>query len=417
MKKLIGTVICSLAIALPLQAQNKKKAQDTHTADYYMERYLFDDAEETVKQNITKLKRKRQSTEKEEEKLQQIGKLRSMMDATEQITIIDSFVVDKKTFLEHIKLSPESGRIGTAKDYFNQNDDNECTAYMSELGNKLCFSQPDKNGYLRLYTSNLVGKNWDTPHLLDELDGDDAQNYPFMLSDGITLYYAAQGEESIGGYDIFVTRYDNDEKKFLYPENIGMPFNSPANDYMFAIDEFNKIGWFVSDRCQPADKVCIYVFIPNEVRKIYNAETMPSEELARLARICRIADTWGDKAAVQAARTRLQEAMTAQPTTEKKKDLELVINDRVTYTLFTDFKSAEARRMATEWKTASDRLAQQKEQLQELRDRYARSNATVRKQLTDQILKAEQQCEAAETALRKQEKLIRNTEIRQWKSQ
>ena len=104
---------------------------------------------------------------------------------------------------------------------------------------------------------------------MDELDGDDAQNYPFMLSDGITLYYAAVGVESFGGYDIFVTRYDMDEKKFLYPENLGMPFNSPANDYMLAIDEFNQLRWFFSDRNQTENKVCIYIFIKNDIRKEY----------------------------------------------------------------------------------------------------------------------------------------------------
>lgn len=46
-----------------------------------------------------------------------------------------------------------------------------------------------------------------------------------------------------------------------------MPFNSPANDYMYAIDEFNNIGWFASDRYQPDNKVCIYVFVPNSSKK------------------------------------------------------------------------------------------------------------------------------------------------------
>ena len=103
---------------------------------------------------------------------------------------------------------------------------------------------------------------WTAPHKLDELDGDDAQNYPFMLSDGITLYYAAQGEESIGGYDIFVTRYDMDEKKFLYPENLGMPFNSPANDYMLAIDEFNQL--MVRVRPEPTGEQGVYLHLHPE---------------------------------------------------------------------------------------------------------------------------------------------------------
>ena len=41
---------------------------------------------------------------------------------------------------------------------------------------------------------------------------------------------------------------------YLAPENVGMPFNSPYNDYMYVIDEFNNLGWFASDRYQPEDK-------------------------------------------------------------------------------------------------------------------------------------------------------------------
>mgnify|MGYP003014259894 CR=1 FL=1 len=268
MKKYILPAFCSLLLSLPSQAQKNGQAIPAPTAEYYMNHYQFDEAEELLNQDIKKLKRKRQPTDVEEGKLQEIARLRSMMRATERVTVIDSLVVDKNTFLNHIKLSPESGEISPYSTFFHRTDENGCTVYLSELGNKIYFAQPDENKYLRLFTSDLVGGQWTAPHKLDELDGDDAQNYPFMLSDGITLYYAAQGEESIGGYDIFVTRYDMDEKKFLYPENLGMPFNSPANDYMLAIDEFNQLGWFVSDRNQPENKVCIYIFIPNDIRRI-----------------------------------------------------------------------------------------------------------------------------------------------------
>ena len=57
------------------------------------------------------------------------------------------------------------------------------------------------------------------------------------------------------------------------PENVGMPFNSPYNDYMYVIDEFNDLGWFASDRYQPEDKVCVYVFVPNESKQVYDYES------------------------------------------------------------------------------------------------------------------------------------------------
>ena len=334
-----------------------------------------------------------------------------MINATERLTVVDSIVVNKKNFLDHIKLSEESGTLHTYAAFFNRSDSSGCTVYRSELGNKIYFSQPDENKTLRLYTSDLVGGKWTTPHELDELEGDTVQNYPFMMSDGVTLYYAAQGNESIGGYDIFVTRYDMDEKKFLYPENIGMPYNSPANDYMLAIDEFNNLGWFVSDRNQPEGKVCIYVFIPNDIRKVYDTNIYPPEDLAPLALLTRIADTWGDQDAVKEARQRLQEVLSAPKKVVKKKDFEFVINDQTTYTLLKDFQSKEGRDRMARWMKNMRQLELNQQHLQTLRDRYAASNEAQRQTLGPQILQIEAQCEKDEAAMKAEEKAIRNLEI------
>lgn len=400
-KKYLLSTLCSLCLA-SAQAQ---------TIEDYINHYQFDEAEELLNQNIKKRTRRRQTTTVEEEKLQTVKRMRSMINATERLTVVDSIVVNKKNFLDHIKLSEESGTLHTYAAFFNRSDSSGCTVYRSELGNKIYFSQPDENKTLRLYTSDLVGGKWTTPHELDELEGDTVQNYPFMMSDGVTLYYAAQGNESIGGYDIFVTRYDMDEKKFLYPENIGMPYNSPANDYMLAIDEFNNLGWFVSDRNQPEGKVCIYVFIPNDIRKVYDTNIYPPEDLAPLALLTRIADTWGDQDAVKEARQRLQEVLSAPKKVVKKKDFEFVINDQTTYTLLKDFQSKEGRDRMTRWMKNMRQLELNQQHLQTLRDRYAASNEAQRQTLGPQILQIEAQCEKDEAAMKAEEKAIRNLEI------
>ena len=51
------------------------------------------------------------------------------------------------------------------------------------------------------------------------------------------------------------------------PENVGMPFNSPYNDYMYVIDEFNDLGWFASDRYQPEGKCASMYSFPTHPSK------------------------------------------------------------------------------------------------------------------------------------------------------
>lgn len=395
------------------QTGNKAKTAATPTtAEECLRQYYFDEAETILKKNIATQKRKRQSTEASEAMLEQAKRGRSMMNATERVTFIDSFVVDRTQFLKALRISEESGRIDSYANFFGKPDSMGCTLYQSELGNKIYFAAPDRQGMPRLYSSDLIGDAWTPPAALEGLgESDEVQNFPFMLSDGVTLYYAAEGEESLGGYDIFVSRYDADSKQFLRPENIGMPFNSPANDYLFAWDEYNQLGWFVTDRNQPEDKVCLYVFIPNETREIYSAEETAPDKLRRLARLHSIAETWTDETAVNEARSRLKAALTATPIQEKRKDFDFVIDDKRTYTLVTDFQSPEARKLAAWWKESTADLQGVTERLDQLREVYSIGNAARRKQLERQILTTEQNREKLLNELKAQEKKIRNLEI------
>ena len=221
-----------------------------------------------------------------------------MITATQDIIFIDSIVVDKDKFLSKYNLGSEAGNIYKYNDFFNHSDlQSNSFIYVNEIGNKCYFPIEDAQGNAKLYTSDKLNGNWTEPVIVEGLYNDKALsqfNYPFMMADGVTLYFAATGEESIGGLDIFATRFDADEGRFLEPENIGMPFNSEANDYMFAIDELNNIGWFVTDRNQTEGKVCIYIFIPSETRQTYSTDKYSMEEIKEFARISKISKTWKD---------------------------------------------------------------------------------------------------------------------------
>lgn len=414
--------IISLAACLALctdgmaQKSNSNPAVSSSSVDFYLEQYDFDNAEAQLERNIKMLKRKKQSTEDAEKQLEKIDMARAMLHATERVVFIDSIVTDKATFLDALKISPESGSLTSYAKFFGTNDSLGCV-YLSELGNKIYYSAPTQLGQgassrkSRIFTSDLLGGKWSKAVQIKGLNEDEDEDYPFMLSDGVTLYYGARGEESLGGYDIFVTRYDADSKTFLKPENIGMPFNSPANDYLYAIDEINNLGWFVTDRSQPEGKVCIYIFIPNALRNTYDTEAYSEEELKGLARISNIAATWGDAALMADARERLEQVMNEKQEVVKPKDFDFVINDDLTYTLIAEFRSPEAQKMAAWWKEGQVQLAKNKETLQQLRDAFAQGNESRKQQLRQQILTMEQAYEKLYYGLEEQEVKIRNTEI------
>ena len=268
--------------------------------------YRYEDAISTFDDYISDLRRRRRSTEEADSLMTLFRAHLRMLRGVERVCVVDSFVVDKARFLEAYRLTPQAGHLYPYAEYFPESGREGTSVYENELGDKTFYSEADDAGIQQLRTGTLLGDGWskgmplagDFPDTLDTA-------YPYLMADGITLYYASRGSESLGGYDIFVTRYNTNTDAYLRPENIGMPFNSPANDYMYVVDEYANLGWFASDRRQPADSVCIYVFIPNAAKQVYDYGQTDPARLRSLAALHALRDTWDNPDEAAEARARL----------------------------------------------------------------------------------------------------------------
>lgn len=339
-------------------------------------------------------------------------KVAQMTQSTQRLVFIDSVVVDKATFMSAYKLSPEAGSIGGYGDIVSANEQPNATAYANELGDKCYYSMEDSLGGFALYHSDKIENRWSKPETLDGIDVDVYQevNYPFMMADGTTLYFAAKGKESIGGYDIFVTRFDSESGTFLKPENMGMPFNSSANDYMYAIDEYANIGWFATDRGQKAGNVCIYMFIPSDVRETYQDSGLTDEQIESRAKLACIADTWGDGTERDEALERLKAISSKKSDDDDDKAWSFVVNDRETYTKWADFKVADNKTKFIRLLDMKRKAEALDKALDKARDYYAASSATERRAMAAEIRQSEQQSENMEANIKALEKEIRNAE-------
>ena len=351
---------------------------------------------------------------------QEDPRITSMREMTQQIIIIDSIVADKDQLLSQLRLSEETGRIVSSVDFFGEGD--STTVFINEMGNKAYLSQPDDSLHQQLCTSDLLGGEWSKPQLLKGIsEGISEAAYPFMLADGTTFYFAGKGEESIGGYDIFMTRYDARSNSFLKPENIGMPFNSEANDYLFAIDEYAHIGYFVSDRRQPEGKACLYIFIPKVSRKTYDPIVYTEAEIRGFADISSIADTWGNGEERNAALARyydisinsLKAANTnSQPEDNTIASQELIINDALTYSSTKDFRSREAAVLYKQLIEARQQLCSLNGQLEKSRSYYSKATGAEKQSLRREILQAETEVIQLNSQIQTLEKETRNAEIK-----
>ena len=345
------------------------------------------------------------------EEPQEDPRITEMREATQQIIFIDSVVVAKDDILSIIRLNPESGKLDTFDQFFRSEGHTDSYVYLNEMGNKCYFSDENANGQMQLYTLDKLGEEWSEPLALKGInEGISEANYPFMMTDGTTFYFAAKGKESIGGYDIFVTRSDSENGQFLRPENIGMPFNSEANDYLYVIDELSNIGYFVTDRRQPAGKVCVYIFIPPTSRHIYNSDAYSDEQLRGFADISRIANTWGKGTERKQALERLKAISKTNPTQQLKSAVNFIVNDRVTYTDISQFQAPDSPDLYRELQSTKKQLKDIEQLLEKSRNFYAKAKPEDKRVLRTEILDAERQFVRLTTDVKTLEKRIRQSE-------
>ena len=362
------------------------------------------------KKSATKAKVKQKTTVVDNE-LEQ--RLESMRGFTQKVMFIDSVVVSKSKLLSSLNIPDEAGSIQAYNKFFNTTDQPNSIVYLNQLRNKCVFSKFTDGGW-DLYSKEMIGEKWSNAVPLKGLDilGDDVDiNWPFLLSDGTTLYFAAKGEESIGGFDIFMTRYDETTQSYLKPENIGMPFNSIDNDYFFIVDEYDGIGWFATDRNQPEGKVCIYSFIYNDVRENYVVDEYTPEQLRQLSEIHSISQTWTSNQARLGALEQLTAVYKRKFTQKKKNDFEFVINDELTYTTLTDFRSVEAAEMYVDLNELLRKKNKLDSSIERARIAYPTARQAQREQYKQQLLAAEKQSEKYETDIKNLSKKIRRIEL------
>ena len=347
----------------------------------YADLYRYDEAIENYETHIEWLMEKNRDSEQAEAELSELRHKARMFKSVEKVAVIDSFVIDKKAFLNAFKLSASSGKI-----LMNENEDG--TIYENEMGNKRIFSEK-KDNLMQLFTQEKLIDGWGEKEMIESLSEDCNINYPFLMGDGTTLYFASDGEGTLGGYDIYVTRYDSEDNVYLRPSNIGMPFNSTANDYLYAVDELNNLGWFVTDRFQPENTVCVYVFVPNETKQNYNYETTDPEIIKDVATLRNIRSTWTDEEQVRNARQRLAALKYSEEKEDKSSDFHFIIDDSATYTNWSDFRSKKAQDTFRLLMQKEKDLHQLQHNLETKREQYITENGLGKKKLEPSMLDLE----------------------------
>lgn len=338
-----------------------------------------------------------------EEQERELMKAENFLERVEKLVILDSITVPKTDFFKAYKLPFSAGNLGNSDAVPFENTDADYV-FTNEGNDFKMWAQPDSTGTYRIVESiRLTDGSWHEPsETPDVLNNGGNAIYPFMMSDGVTLYFASDNGESLGGYDIFVATRDAADGEYLQPQNIGMPYNSPYDDYLLAIDELNGVGWWATDRNQLGDLLTVYLFKVNDLRRNYNAEE--TENIPDFAFIRDYKATWGEDDYTPL----LEEIMAITPEPKKKQvDFIFPMKGGVTYTTLDDFRTPGGKTMMKKYLAAEKSFNDKLARLAEMRRKFSINKGSSMKA---QIRSLENETEKDREALRKLRSDVYRTE-------
>lgn len=138
----------------------------------------------------------------------------------------------------------------------------EISASISADGNAIFFAsiRPGGLGGSDIYVCRrLPSGKWSPAfNLGPEVNTAQNEDFPNISPDGNLLFFSSMGHTSMGGYDIFVAKWDENEGVFTGAKNLGYPINTPEDDMNFRLSATGKYGYLSARRKEGFGDMDIY---------------------------------------------------------------------------------------------------------------------------------------------------------------
>lgn len=185
-------------------------------------------------------------------------------------TISDLVVLEKKeieynSFIRLYNLSNIGGSLLITADYQSKVDkkrnhtplihfpDNAQTIYYSSYGDS-------EKGSMDIYCrKRLPDGKWGLPALVTGgVNTKFDEDFPYLSPGGEYLYFCSKGHNSMGGFDVFRSKFEPESNSFGSPENMDFAISSPDNDLFYVVDSLEKNAYFASSRQSQNGKIHVY---------------------------------------------------------------------------------------------------------------------------------------------------------------
>lgn len=315
------------------------------------------------------------------------------------VKIIDSMYISKSDLLRAYPLSKDAGTLTRSAD--------GSVTHTNQRGDKRFFAQD-----AQIQQQSRLLSEWERAETLPaSVNRGSKQDYPFCMGDGTTLYFASQSEDGMGGWDIYMTRFNPATNSYAAAENIGFPFNSEGNDYLYVIDEQMGVGYFATDRRCSGDQVCVYTFLAED-KPAYLPMSMSGDQLAAYAQLRQYHRAERPVVEIhdEEETPKEEKAKDKKKTTATESSVFFIVDDKTVYTRLKDFQNSDAKALYKQYATWQKQLTETNDKLVEKRKAYFEASAKKRLTMTTTILELEKKRSELQGQIDKAAKKIRKLE-------
>ncbi len=178
----------------------------------------------------------------------------------------------------YAKIEPIGENVNKEKEYSG-------SIFETEDGPVLYFVRRDpktSHGESDIYTARMLPTGqWGLPQNIgSNINTKFREDFPWLSTDGKTLFFSSEGHTSMGGFDLFKSIWDEEKGEWSKPINLGYPLNTPDDERQISILPDNRAGYMSALRPGGLGDLDIYrvKFEDNEQKyNVYRGKILRSD--------------------------------------------------------------------------------------------------------------------------------------------
>ena len=215
----------------------------------------------------------------------QIETCRNAMEITSSYNpyeVMNVTFLDLSDSLQYSQVKMKGGDLARKPEPYFRNDEDRMglTALMFRpkdpvRGDYMYFSgygKAGKDGAQILRVRKGATNTWGEPQELETLNSPGDEIFPYFDPIENDLYFASDGRDGVGGFDLYRSHYDSERDQWSQPLNLGFPVNSTADEYLLLPGSDLGMVLFFSNRQGTDSTVTVYRVHLTEPRKRINSD-------------------------------------------------------------------------------------------------------------------------------------------------